>query len=62
MKVIDLSRGMVFVTGGGGSIGAAIAVEAASAGASVAVADVNLSAAKKTVEQIEKAGGRAMAL
>ena len=29
MKVIDLSRGMVFVTGGGGSIGAAIAVEAA---------------------------------
>ena len=62
MKVIDLSRGMVFVTGGGGSIGAAIAVEAASAGASVTVADVNLSAAKKTAEQIEKAGGRALAL
>jgi NAD(P)-dependent dehydrogenase (short-subunit alcohol dehydrogenase family) len=62
MKVIDLSRGMVFVTGGGGSIGAAIAIEAAAAGASVAVADVNLSAATQTADHIEKTGTRAMAL
>jgi NAD(P)-dependent dehydrogenase (short-subunit alcohol dehydrogenase family) len=62
MKVIDLSRGMVFVTGGGGSIGAAIAIEAAAAGASVAVADVNLSAATQTADHIEKTGARAVAL
>lgn len=61
MKVIDLSRGMVFVTGGGGSIGGAIAVEAASAGASIAVADFNLDAANQTVEKIIQAGGKAKA-
>jgi NAD(P)-dependent dehydrogenase (short-subunit alcohol dehydrogenase family) len=57
MKTIDLSRGMVFVTGGGGSIGGAIAVEAAAAGAAVAVADNNLAAANKTLDAIKASGG-----
>lgn len=52
MKTIDLSRGMVFVTGGGGSIGGAIAQEAANAGAKVAVCDFNLPAAEKVASAI----------
>lgn len=52
MKTIDLSRGMVFVTGGGGSIGGAIAKEAANAGAKVAVTDFNLAAAEKVAAEI----------
>ncbi len=52
MKTIDLSRGMVFVTGGGGSIGGAIAKEAANAGAKVAVCDYNLTAAEKVAGAI----------
>ena len=52
MKTIDLSRGMVFVTGGGGSIGGAIAREAANAGAKVAVADFSLAAAEKVSNEI----------
>lgn len=62
MKQIDLSRGMVFVTGGGGSIGGAICLEAARAGAQVAVADFNPVAAQATVERIEEIGGKALAL
>jgi NAD(P)-dependent dehydrogenase (short-subunit alcohol dehydrogenase family) len=61
LKTIDLSRGMVFVTGGAGSIGGAIAVEAASAGAAVAVADFNFDAAKQVAQRIEESGGRARA-
>lgn len=61
MKIIDLSRGMVFITGAGGSIGGAIAKEAAAAGAAVALADSNLSAAEKAASEIVAAGGRAKA-
>ena len=61
MKTIDLSRGMVFVTGGGGSIGGAIAMEAANAGASVAVADFNIDAAQRVVDTIVAQGGNAHA-
>lgn len=61
MKTIDLSRGMVFVTGGGGSIGGAIAVESARAGAKVAVADANLAAAQTVAGEIVAEGGVARA-
>lgn len=61
MKTIDLSRGMVFVTGGGGSIGGAIAHEAARAGAVVAVADASRAAADSVVEAITADGGVAKA-
>ena len=62
MKTIDLSRGTVFVTGGGGSIGGAIALEAARAGAAVAVCDYSLAEAQETVTAIESDGGRALAV
>lgn len=61
MKVIDLSRGTIFITGGGGSIGGAIATEAAAAGASVAVADSNLANAERVAASIVAGGGRAKA-
>jgi NAD(P)-dependent dehydrogenase (short-subunit alcohol dehydrogenase family) len=50
------------VTGAGGGIGAACALALAREGAAVAVADINLDAARRTVAQIEEAGGRAVAL
>lgn len=61
MKTIDLSRGMVFVTGGGGSIGGAIAREAARAGAVVAVADAQVAAAEEVAASIVSDGGTATA-
>lgn len=61
MKTIDLSRGMVLVTGGGGSVGGAIAHEAANAGAKVAVCDFNLAAAQDVVNKISASGGTAKA-
>jgi len=57
MKTLDLSRGMVFVTGGAGSIGSAIAREAAHAGAAVAVADSNPEAAAAVAAEITDSGG-----
>jgi len=50
------------VTGAGGGIGAACALMLAREGAAVAVADIDLAAAQRTVALIEKAGGRAIAL
>jgi NAD(P)-dependent dehydrogenase (short-subunit alcohol dehydrogenase family) len=61
MKNIDLTRGMVFVTGGGGSIGRAIAIESARAGATVAVADRSIDNANDTVARIAEMGGTAQA-
>jgi NAD(P)-dependent dehydrogenase (short-subunit alcohol dehydrogenase family) len=51
-----------FVTGGGSGIGRAIAERLAGEGASIAVADVRVEAAAETVERIEAAGGRGVAL
>jgi 3-oxoacyl-[acyl-carrier protein] reductase len=50
---------VAIVTGAGSGIGAASAIAMAREGARVVVVDINESAAKKTVEQIEKAGGQA---
>src|SRR5262244_3175244 len=49
------------ITGAGSGIGAASALAMAREGARVAVVDLNEAGAKSTVEQIEKAGGRALA-
>ena len=49
------------VTGAASGIGAATALAMAREGARVLVVDLNEAGAKKTVEQIEKAGGRAAA-
>lgn len=52
----------VAMTGGGGGLGRCYGVAMAKAGASVAVADINLAAAQATVEAITAAGGRAIAV
>ncbi|HKW59944.1 MAG TPA: glucose 1-dehydrogenase [Candidatus Dormibacteraeota bacterium] len=49
------------ITGAGSGIGQASAVLFASEGARVVVADVDIEAAKGTVEQVERAGGEAVA-
>jgi 3-oxoacyl-[acyl-carrier protein] reductase len=51
---------VAIVTGAGSGIGAASAAAMAREGARVVVVDLNEAAAKKTVEQIEKAGGQAV--
>ena len=51
---------VAIVTGAGSGIGAASAQAMAREGARVVVVDLNEAAAKKTVEQIEKAGGHAV--
>ena len=61
MKTIDLSGGLVIVTGGAGSIGSAIAVDAADAGAAVAVCDSNHVAAEAIAAGIRSRGGSAAA-
>jgi NAD(P)-dependent dehydrogenase (short-subunit alcohol dehydrogenase family) len=50
------------VTGAGGGIGAACALMLAREGAAVAVADIDLAAAQRTVARIEEEGGRGIAL
>lgn len=52
----------VAMTGGGGGLGRCYGVAMARAGASVAVADINLAAAQATVDAITQAGGRAVAV
>src|SRR2546425_550519 len=50
------------ITGAGSGIGAASALAMAREGARLVVVDVNEAGAKATVEQIEKAGGQALAV
>lgn len=59
---MSLEGKVAVVTGGGRGIGAAIALELGTQGAAVAVWDLNLEGAQKTVAAIEEAGGRAIAI
>jgi NAD(P)-dependent dehydrogenase (short-subunit alcohol dehydrogenase family) len=59
---MKLENKNVVVTGAGSGIGRACAIEFAKAGANVVIADVNISAAKQTVEQITQINGRAIAV
>ncbi len=52
----------IAMTGGGGGLGRCYGLAMAKAGAAVAVADINLDAAKATADEIVKAGGRAIAV
>ena len=61
MKTIDLSGGLVLVTGGAGAIGSAIAIDAAAAGAAVAVCDSNQHGAETVAATIRSQGGVAVA-
>lgn len=56
-----LSNRTVIVTGGGGGIGGATCHRFAAEGAKVAVFDMNLDAAQKVAESIQRAGGQAAA-
>ncbi len=58
----DIGRRVAFVTGGGGSIGGAIARALAADGASVAVADILVERATATVDAIRDRGGTAIAV
>lgn len=62
MIAIDLSDDVVLVMGGAGSIGAAVARTAARAGARVTVADRDVHAAQLVADEIEAAGGQAIAV
>lgn len=60
MKTLDLSNDVILVTGGAGSIGSAISLELAEAGAAVVVADRDLEAASIVALQIVENGGSAV--
>lgn len=57
-----LNGKVAVITGAGSGIGAATAIAMAREGARIVVADINEAAAKAVVEQIEKAGGQALAV
>jgi NAD(P)-dependent dehydrogenase (short-subunit alcohol dehydrogenase family) len=59
VKTLDLSNDVILVTGGSGSIGSAISLELAAAGAAVVVADRDLDAASAVAAQIVEEGGSA---
>lgn len=53
---------VALITGGASGIGLASGIRMGSEGASIGVADINEENAKKAVKEIEKAGGRALAI
>ena len=59
---MKLENKNVVITGAGSGIGRACAIEFAKAGARVVVADINISAAKQTVDQITQLNRQAIAV
>jgi NAD(P)-dependent dehydrogenase (short-subunit alcohol dehydrogenase family) len=57
-----INEKVAIVTGGAQSIGQGICLRLAEEGARVAIFDINLDEAKKTAQEIERAGGTALAI
>lgn len=57
-RAIEMSGRVALVTGAASGIGRATAIELASGGAAVVVADVNVEGGRETLRMIEVAGGR----
>ncbi|MDN0075434.1 3-hydroxybutyrate dehydrogenase [Crenobacter sp. SG2303] len=57
---MQLNGKVALITGAASGIGKEIAIVYAKAGASVAIADINLDAAQKTADEIKAAGGKAI--
>jgi NAD(P)-dependent dehydrogenase (short-subunit alcohol dehydrogenase family) len=62
VKLFGLDGEVVFITGGGGAIGAAAALACARAGAAVVLADKAPAAAARAAEAVTASGGRALAV
>lgn len=62
MTSVDLGGQVAIVTGGGGGVGREIAKQLAEAGVTVAVFDIDIVEANRTVAQIREDGGKALSL
>ncbi len=58
----EFDRKIAFITGGASGLGRAAALQLAAQGARVAIADVQLDAARALVDEIEASGGSAIAI
>lgn len=61
-ETIRLDRKVAIVTGGAQGIGKGIALKLAQRGADIVIGDLNEEASAKTVKEIEKIGGRSLAV
>ena len=56
----DLKNKVAVITGGGGALGGCIAQSLSQSGVKIAILDLTLEAAQRTVDTIEKEGGIAI--
>jgi NAD(P)-dependent dehydrogenase (short-subunit alcohol dehydrogenase family) len=61
-QLFDFKGKVVAITGGGGVLCSTIAAKLAAGGAKVAVMDIMIDAAKRAADEINKAGGKAIAV
>ena len=59
---MEFDRKIAIVTGGGGGIGASVALKLASRGAAIVIADIDDERAERAANEVKKANGRAIAV